>query len=71
MEIKSTDKPIYTDLSEAVKVARYKRDLMAFTYAIYSAFPPILTVERYDVKDTRHPIYLAIANIPMYHRNIE
>ena len=65
------EKPIYTDLSEAVGVARYRRDLMAFSYAIYSQYPPIMTVERYDPKDNRDHIYLAIANIPYYHDNIE
>lgn len=54
-------KPIYTDLAEAVDVARLLRDSYNETHAVYSQFPPILTVRKYNPKDNQWPIYLAIA----------
>ena len=58
------NKPVFTDFAEAVCVARFSRDLMDDSYAVYSAFPPIMTVELYDPQCYREYLYLAHANVP-------
>lgn len=52
-------KPVYLDLAEAVDVAQLLTDSYAEPYAVYSLFPPIITVRQYNPCCNEIPIYIA------------